>query len=85
MSYEMIEMEIIRASEANKIIPLCTLNEITEDIKNDAIDLRKADFKNDLENIKRCVGIIVGDLIIYCALKDINLTKCLKEAKDYYD
>ena len=85
MSYEMIEMEIIRASETLGIIPHGNLQEIIEGIQTDALDLKEADLTNDPQKIKRSLGILVGELIVYCALKDISLTKCLEEAEDYFN
>ena len=80
MSYEAVEIEVIRWSEARRIIPLSTptaqlLKGITE-----VGELVDAEMKNNLPEIKDAVGDIMVCLINYCALRDISLVKCLEGA-----
>jgi NTP pyrophosphatase (non-canonical NTP hydrolase) len=43
-------------------------------------ELFDAELKNDLPMIKDGVGDVLVCLINYCALKDINMVDCLKDA-----
>ena len=80
MSYQEVEIKVIQWGEARKIIPnsppstqlLKTLSELGE--------LADATIKNDQAAIVDGVGDVVVTLILYCALQDIDLTKCLESA-----
>ena len=43
-------------------------------------ELADAEIKEDMPEIKDAVGDVMVCLINYCALKDINLVKCLEGA-----
>jgi NTP pyrophosphatase (non-canonical NTP hydrolase) len=76
-TYREVEAEIIRWAEARKIIPRSTpqaqLNKTLEELA----ELFKAESQNNMEGVKDGVGDVVVCLINYCALKDIDLVRCL--------
>ena len=80
MSYEAIEIEVIRWSEARRIIPNSTSTAQLMKAITEVGELVDAEMKNDLPEIKDAVGDIMVCLINYCALRDISLVKCLEGA-----
>lgn len=76
-SFAQVEMLVIQWAEARKIIPNATpqaqLNKALEELA----ELFKAESQGRLPDIKDGVGDVVVCLINYCALKDIDLTRCL--------
>jgi len=80
MSYEAIEIEVIRWSEARRIIPNSTSTAQLMKAITEVGELVDAEMKNDLPEIKDAVGDIMVCLINYCALRDISLVQCLKGA-----
>jgi NTP pyrophosphatase (non-canonical NTP hydrolase) len=80
MSYEAVEIEIVRWAEARKIIP--NSNPQTQLMKtvSELGELADATIKNDREGIVDGVGDVLVTLVIYCALQDINLVDCMKVA-----
>jgi NTP pyrophosphatase (non-canonical NTP hydrolase) len=80
MSYEAIEMEIVRWSEARKIIPNSTPAIQLLKAASEFGELSDATIKNDLGQIKDGVGDVMVCLINYCALQDINLVDCMESA-----
>ncbi len=80
MSYADIELEIIRWAEARKIIPNAKPHTQLMKAVSEMGELCDAELKGNLPMIKDGVGDVLVCLINYCALKDINLVNCLKEA-----
>ena len=80
MSFNELELQVIRWAEARKIIPnsnpsiqlLKTVSELGE--------LADATIKGDTAEITDGVGDVLVTLIIYCALQDISMTHCLGAA-----
>ena len=80
MSYEAVEIEVIRWAEARRIIPNSTSTAQLMKAITEVGELVDAEMKNDLPEIKDAVGDIMVCLINYCALRDISLVQCLKGA-----
>jgi NTP pyrophosphatase (non-canonical NTP hydrolase) len=78
MSYEMVEIEVIRWAEARKIIP--NAKPYTQLLKafSEMGELADAEIKDNMPEIKDAVGDVMVCLINYCALKDINLVECIQ-------
>lgn len=82
MSYAQVEMKIIRWSEERKIIPNSTPDTQLLKAMSELGELADATIKKDREGIIDGVGDVVGCLINYCALQDIDLVTCLESAYD---
>lgn len=80
MSYEMVEIDVIRWAEARKIIPNARPSSQLMKAVTEMGELVDAELKDNMPDIKDAVGDVMVCLINYCALKDINLTQCLKGA-----
>jgi NTP pyrophosphatase (non-canonical NTP hydrolase) len=80
MSYTTLEIEILRWSEARKIIPNSTPEAQFMKAVSEIGELADALNKHDLSGIKDGVGDVLVCLINMCALLDINLTDCLQLA-----
>ena len=80
MSYEAIEMEIVRWSEARRIIPNSTPATQLLKALSELGELADATIKDDLGQIKDGVGDVMVCLINYCALQDIGLVDCMESA-----
>lgn len=78
--YRILELEVLRWAEQRGIVPngkpeiqlLKTMSELGE--------LADAVAKNDKDKIIDGVGDVVVTLILFCALKDIDLVECLETA-----
>jgi hypothetical protein len=81
-SYRELEIHVLRWAEARRIIPnarpQAQLNKALEELS----ELFKAESQNNLPAIRDGVGDVVVCLINYCALRDIDLVRCLGEAYD---
>ena len=80
MSYAEIEIDIIRWAEARKIIPNSTPDTQLLKAMSELGELADATIKKDRAGIVDGVGDVMVCLINYCALQDINLVSCLKQA-----
>lgn len=80
MSYEIVELDIIRWAEARQIIPNAKPYSQVLKAVSEMGELADAENKGDMEGIKDAVGDVVVCLINYCALRDISLVECLKGA-----
>lgn len=80
MSYREIETKIIQWGEARKIIP--NAKPYTQLLKafSEMGELADAELKNSDLDVEDAVGDVMVCLIIYCALKDIDLVQCMKLA-----
>jgi NTP pyrophosphatase (non-canonical NTP hydrolase) len=80
MSYEIVELDIIRWAEARQIIPNAKPYSQVLKAVSEMGELADAENKGDMNGIKDAVGDVVVCLINYCALRDISLVECLKGA-----
>ena len=76
----MVEIDVIRWAEARKIIPNARPSSQLMKAVTEMGELVDAELKDNMPDIKDAVGDVMVCLINYCALKDINLTQCLKGA-----
>jgi NTP pyrophosphatase (non-canonical NTP hydrolase) len=81
-TYAAIESDIIRWSEARKIIPNSTPATQLLKAVSEMGELADATIKNDREGAMDAVGDTLVCLINYCALQDFNLVECLEMAYD---
>jgi NTP pyrophosphatase (non-canonical NTP hydrolase) len=82
MSYTELELEIIRWSEARKIIPNSTAETQLLKAVSEIGELCDATIKNDREVMIDSVGDVMVCLINFCALQDIILVHCMQVAYD---
>lgn len=80
MSFAETELEIIRWSEARKIIPNSTPETQLLKAVSELGELADATIKKDHAGIVDGVGDVMVCLINYCALQDINLVTCMEKA-----
>jgi NTP pyrophosphatase (non-canonical NTP hydrolase) len=80
MSYEIVELDIIRWAESRQIIPNAKPYSQVLKAVSEMGELADAENKGDMDGIKDAVGDVVVCLINYCALRDISLVECLKGA-----
>jgi NTP pyrophosphatase (non-canonical NTP hydrolase) len=79
-SYREIESDIVRWAEARKIIP--NAKPYTQLLKavSEMGELCDAEIKGSDLDVEDAVGDVMVCLIIYCALKDINVEQCMRLA-----
>lgn len=82
MSFAEIELDIIRWSEARKIIPNSSPEIQLLKAVSEMGELADATIKKDQEDIIDAVGDVMVCLINYCALQDINIVDCMQVAYD---
>lgn len=80
MSFAETELEIIRWSEARKIIPNSTPETQLLKAVSELGELADATIKEDREGIVDGVGDVMVCLVNFCALQDIDLVTCMKLA-----
>lgn len=80
MSYADVELEIVRWAEARKIIPNSTPDTQLLKAMSELGELADATIKKDKAAIIDGVGDVMVCLVNYCALQDIDLVNCMKEA-----
>jgi NTP pyrophosphatase (non-canonical NTP hydrolase) len=80
MTYSQLEIEILRWSEARKIIPNSTPQAQFLKAVSEIGELADALNKNNMDGIKDGVGDVLVCMINMCALLDINMTDCLQLA-----
>jgi len=80
MSYEAVELDIIRWSEARRIIPNSTPATQLLKMMSELGELADATIKQDREGVVDGVGDVMVCLINYCALQDLNLVSCIESA-----
>jgi NTP pyrophosphatase (non-canonical NTP hydrolase) len=80
MSYREIEMKVIQWSEARRIIP--NAKPYTQLLKafSEMGELADAELKDSDLDREDAIGDVLVCLINYCALKDLDMTQCLKLA-----
>ena len=81
-SYREVEINIIRWAEARKIIPnakpQAQLNKALEELA----ELFKAESQNNSLGMIDGVGDVMVCLINYCALRDLDIVRCMGAAYD---
>lgn len=80
MSYAAVELDIIRWSEARRIIPNSTPATQLLKAMSELGELADATIKQDREGVVDGVGDVMVCLINYCALQDLNLVSCIESA-----
>ena len=80
MSYAEVELQIIRWSEARKIIPNSSPETQLLKAMSELGELADATIKKDRAGIVDGVGDVMVCLVNYCALQDIDLVTCMKIA-----
>jgi NTP pyrophosphatase (non-canonical NTP hydrolase) len=75
-----VELDIVRWAEARQIIPNSTAQTQLMKTMSELGELADATIKNDGAQIIDGVGDVMVTLVIYCALQDIDLVNCMKEA-----
>lgn len=81
-SFSDIEMKVIRWAEDRRIIPNGTPASQLLKAVSEMGELCDAEGKRDMDAIKDAVGDVLVCLINYCALRDIDMTRCLAGAYD---
>lgn len=81
-TYAQLEMDIIRWSEARKIIPNSTPATVLLKLMSELGELSDATIKNDVAQVIDGVGDVMVCLITYCALQEIDLVTCMRFAYD---
>jgi uncharacterized protein YabN with tetrapyrrole methylase and pyrophosphatase domain len=82
MSWAKWELEVIRWAEARKIIPNATPTSQLLKAVSEMGELCDAHGKQDEEATEDAIGDVLVCLINYCALQNIDMTRCLAGAYD---
>lgn len=80
MTWNVVELDVIRWSEARKIIPNSTSKAQLVKAKEEMQELEEAIESRDRDGIIDGLGDVLVCLINVAALEDLNLTSCLKAA-----
>lgn len=80
MNYPEVEMEILRWLELRKIVPNSSPEVQLLKAVSELGELADATIKKDYDEIVDSVGDVMVCLISYCALQNINITKCMEVA-----
>lgn len=80
MNFHSTELEVIRWAEANDLLIKQPPHLQTDQLTADLSKLRESCIKGIPLEISEAMGRTVIDLIILCAMLDIDLTKCLDQA-----
>lgn len=79
-SYRELEIKILQWAEARKIIPNAKPYSQLLKAVSEMGELADAEIKGSDLDTEDAVGDVLVCLIIYCALKDIDMTQCLRLA-----
>jgi len=79
-SYRELEMKVLQWAEARRIIPNAKPHSQLLKAMSELGELADAENKGDIAGIKDGVGDVVVCLINYCALRDLDMTRCLAGA-----
>lgn len=82
MSYKEIEMDILRWAEARRIFPNAKPHTQLLKAFSEMGELADAELKGSDLDTEDAIGDVMVCLIIYCALKNIDLVSCMKLAYD---
>jgi NTP pyrophosphatase (non-canonical NTP hydrolase) len=80
MSWSELEIKVIRWSEARSIIPNATPTSQLLKAVSEMGELCDAEGKRDIAAIEDAVGDVLVCPINYCALRDMDMTRCLAGA-----
>lgn len=80
MTWNMVEMDVLRWSEARRIIPNSTSLAQWEKAQEEMGELRDALMAQNQEQIIDGLGDVLVCLINVAALEDLDLTQCLRAA-----
>lgn len=79
-SYAELEMDVVRWSEARKIIPNSTAwaqhRKLEEEVEELRVALRDNNYEESVDAIGDCAVVLIN----ICALLDVNFTDCLAHA-----
>lgn len=82
MSYRETELDILRWAEARRIIPNAKPHTQLLKAFSEMGELADAELKGSDLDTEDAIGDVMVCLIIYCALKDIDLVGCMQLAYD---
>lgn len=82
MSFESTQMQIIRWSEARRIIPNSTPQAQLLKAFEEMGELAAAEARGNVNGIQDSLGDVLVCLVNYCALRDLDLVKCMEYAYD---
>ena len=82
MSFAQIELKVIQAVDKAGSLKNTSSTEVLDGLKICLGALAEANEAKSLEDVKGMVGCVVLTLIVFCTLKDIDLTSCTKYAFD---
>lgn len=80
ISYRELELDVIRWAEARSILPNATPQSQLNKCLEELAELFKAENQKNMPEIRDGCGDVLVTLILYCALKDIDLVQCLQLA-----
>lgn len=80
MTWNMVEMDVLRWSEARRIIPNSTSLAQWEKAQEEMGELRDALMAQNREQVIDGLGDVLVCLINVAALEDLDLTQCLRAA-----
>jgi NTP pyrophosphatase (non-canonical NTP hydrolase) len=81
-SFADIQMKIIQWAEARRIIPNATPQSQLLKAFEEMGELAAAEARNHKPGITDSVGDVMVCLINYCALRDVDLVECMRDAYD---
>jgi NTP pyrophosphatase (non-canonical NTP hydrolase) len=82
MSWNDLELKVIRWAEARKIIPNATPTSQLLKAVSEIGELCDAEGKRDQTAIEDAVGDVLVCLINYCTLRETSMVQCLAKAYD---
>lgn len=82
MSFESVQMEIIRWSEDRKIIPNSTPQAQLLKAFEEMGELAAAEARGNTAGMSDSVGDVMVCLINYCALRGLDIVECMEWAYD---
>lgn len=80
MSFAEVEIKVLRWAEARRIIPHSTPQAQLLKAFEEMGELAAATARNNDAMVRDAVGDVMVCLINFCALKDVDLTRCLEGA-----
>ena len=81
-TYEELEQAVIAWAKARQIIPNATPTSQLMKAFEEMGELAAGEARNQMPKIEDSVGDVMVCLINYCALRNIRLVKCLRNAYD---
>jgi hypothetical protein len=80
MSFAQIELEVVRKAEEAGVVSKRSLKAQWRNMQHDHGAIGDAIDTKDMDSLKKSIGWLANDLVVLCALADINLTDCMKQA-----